>query len=335
MPNPTSKLNLVINGATTQLDIHDSNAVDLTSNQTVAGNKEFTGTTTAHDLVPSATNTYNFGSSTAQWNNAYIKSLTINGVACGDILTHNASEFVNVSGNQTIGGIKTFSDIPIVVNGKTYVSKINADRANGTQAGFSVHNGFKIVCNNDSQAWENTVFALHVPEYSPTTATVAFKLYDCIEGGASYKGFLFKKDGNGFQFSPTSSNSTDLGTSANKWKSFNGINPGALSLPSTLTNAMIQIDTTSWVLDGEADIEYTPLGNGYLTLAGGPSFEWAKGQIINDSIFGIYRFTYKYDSDLDGMQGVTIPCIKGKKVIMKIKGTGFYNAIFTYCQGNV
>ena len=27
MPNPTSKLNLVINGATTQLDIHDSNAV--------------------------------------------------------------------------------------------------------------------------------------------------------------------------------------------------------------------------------------------------------------------------------------------------------------------
>ena len=41
MPNPTSKLNLVINGTTTQLDIHDSNAVDLTSNQTVGGIKTF------------------------------------------------------------------------------------------------------------------------------------------------------------------------------------------------------------------------------------------------------------------------------------------------------
>ena len=41
MPNPTSKLNLVINGTTTQLDIHDANAVDLTSNQTVGGIKTF------------------------------------------------------------------------------------------------------------------------------------------------------------------------------------------------------------------------------------------------------------------------------------------------------
>jgi len=41
MANPTSKLNLVINGITTQLDIHDANAVDLTSNQTVGGIKTF------------------------------------------------------------------------------------------------------------------------------------------------------------------------------------------------------------------------------------------------------------------------------------------------------
>ena len=77
MPNPTSKLNLVINGVTTQLDIHDANAVDLTNNQTVAGNKEFTGTTTAHDVIPSATDTYNFGSPSYQWNNAYIKSFLV------------------------------------------------------------------------------------------------------------------------------------------------------------------------------------------------------------------------------------------------------------------
>ena len=41
MANPISKVNLVINGTTTQLDIHDANAVDLTSNQTVGGIKTF------------------------------------------------------------------------------------------------------------------------------------------------------------------------------------------------------------------------------------------------------------------------------------------------------
>ena len=92
--------------------------VDLTNNQTVGGNKEFTGTTTAHDLVPSATDTYNFGSPSYQWNNAYIKSLTINGVACGNILTHNANEFVNLTGAQTIGGVKTFSSNVIIQGSK-------------------------------------------------------------------------------------------------------------------------------------------------------------------------------------------------------------------------
>ena len=50
----------------------DSHCVNLTDSQTVGGNKNFTGTTN-------------------------IQSLTINGVAAGDILTHNASEFAQVS----------------------------------------------------------------------------------------------------------------------------------------------------------------------------------------------------------------------------------------------
>lgn len=48
-------------------------------------------------LIPATTDAYDLGGSQYQWNNAYIKSLTINGVAAGDILTHNASEFVQVS----------------------------------------------------------------------------------------------------------------------------------------------------------------------------------------------------------------------------------------------
>ena len=239
--------------------IKDGNTYNFrdTTKIPLAGSNQISGS-----LIPATTDAYDLGGSSYQWNNAYIKSLTINGVACGDILTHNVSEFVDVTSAQTIGGVKKFSDTPIVVNGKTYVSQINASRANGTQAGFSAHNGFKIVCNNDSQGWDNTAFAIHVSEYSPTSAAITFKLYDCIEGSVSYKGFLFRKNNNDFQFSPTASNLTDLGTSTNKWKSFNGINPGALSLPGSY----ISIDTTNWILDGSNVNAFTPTSDGWLGI---------------------------------------------------------------------
>ena len=80
-----------VNGVSTTYDIHDAGAVDLASNQTVAGNKEFTGTTTAHDVVPSATDTYNFGSSTNKWK-------TINGYDVTGI-GHIGSFVVDQSGD--------------------------------------------------------------------------------------------------------------------------------------------------------------------------------------------------------------------------------------------
>ena len=39
MPNPTSKLNLVINGATTQLDIHDANAIPKSGGAVLTGTR--------------------------------------------------------------------------------------------------------------------------------------------------------------------------------------------------------------------------------------------------------------------------------------------------------
>ena len=65
----------------------------------LAGSNQISGS-----LIPSTDGTVNLGSSSYQWNNAYIKSLTINGTVCGDILTHNASEFVSRSGGAVMVG---------------------------------------------------------------------------------------------------------------------------------------------------------------------------------------------------------------------------------------
>ena len=64
----------------------DSNVVHKSDNETVGGNKDFSGTTN-------------------------IQSLTINGVAAGDILTHNASEFALVSNLSTVATSGSYNDL--------------------------------------------------------------------------------------------------------------------------------------------------------------------------------------------------------------------------------
>ncbi len=278
MPNPTSKLNLVINGVATQLDIHDANAVDLSSNQTVGGNKEFTGTTTAHDLVPSATDTYNFGSPSVQWNNAYIKSLTINGVACGDILTHNASEFVDVSTAQAIAGDKRFKGV-IVRN----VGNFTAGEAPTVQTTCYVLRH----TNNDA-----TYVANAINSYVFTTGESMCELTQipCI-GSIARTWFRTNTDGSYSIYSYTRNGA--LGTSSYKWKDvqtekINGINPGALSLWS---NNYISLDTTNFDVTNTTIGTFTPTVDGWATLVIGqknkPFGIWLIGGTIRESFYSV------------------------------------------------
>ena len=79
--------------------IKDGNTYNFrdTTKIPLAGSNQISGS-----LIPATTDAYDLGGSSYQWNNAYIKSLTINGVACGDILTHNTSEFVPRSGGSVM-----------------------------------------------------------------------------------------------------------------------------------------------------------------------------------------------------------------------------------------
>ena len=237
-----------VNGVSATYDIHDANAVDLTNNQTVGGNKEFTGTTTAHDVIPSATDTYNFGSPSYQWNNAYIKSLTINGVACGDILTHNVSEFVDVSSNQTIGGVKTFSGSFSVNKPSPRLQTKSTTYSSETTSAMTIGD---IAFLNNSGGFSSWI--IHQLR-DGLTKRLCFRVYPHTSD--TYKGFAFDDT---CTLYPENTNSA-LGTSTNKWKSFNGLNPGALSLPNTASP--IQLDTTSF------DVTATTIGTFASTVDG-------------------------------------------------------------------
>lgn len=327
MSNPTSKLNLVINGATTQLDIHDANAVDLNSNQTIAGNKEFTGTTTAHDLVPSATDTYNFGSSIAQWNNAYIKSLTINGVACGDILTHNASEFVNVSSDQTINGSKYFTSL---------LSKSNT-LARGSLPTTNINEDPIFIA-----ADKNNKRTLAFFNYYNTNGDGRVVLYAYNQNTTNYDNvglvFGFDNTNNSKSIYPVITNACNLGTSTSKWKSFNGINPGALSLPSISSsgaNAWIALDTTNWVasLATSSAQKYIPPADGWLNIRVDNAV--ALGLALTDG--GNYMHQMVRSEAPSGL-ALLLPVFKNKEVAILVGGNenfAYTRATFYPCQGNV
>ena len=303
--------------------------VDLTSNQTVGGNKEFTGTTTAHDVIPSATETYNFGSPSYQWNNAYIKSLTINGVAAGDILTHNASEFVNLSSNQTIGGVKIFSSSPTGVGRDLYHFASNPYGKNTPPANTSYQYVW-FIGNSASQGLTNNWYSSYLEQrvFTDGSAQGRWLIRDTSESTLGIE--LFVK-GSDKQLRPQGNNITDLGSSTNKWKSFNGINPGALSLPSG-TVAMDLIGDVSVVgTEKKLSKDITVTGFVYADV----SFS-----STSSNRFNLFNDTKKY--------GIWIPCDNGRiRQIMPISAGdrlefnvlddgSTINAIKLFaCRGNV
>ena len=312
--------------------------VDLTSNQTVGGDKEFTGTTTAHDLVPSATDTYNFGSSTAQWNNAYIKSLTINGVACGDILTHNASEFVDVSSDQIIDGVKTFrQEVTMFGRDIDLMSRIHYGKNSNPSATSWNYLFFR--GNTATEGYTNSWHSGYLEQVVNTNGSTRGRwlIRDTSENTVCIELWA---NGSDKQVKPQVNNTIDLGTSANKWKSFNGINPGALSLPS---NSYVNVDTTNWDLtcsNGQLG-SFTPTANGWLMLFinnGGTNEVnfWVIGgnlRINNKSTFN--------DIDNGNFNSFTIPVIKGVtynifgKASEYVAGRTIGYCRFAPCQGNV
>ena len=249
--------------------------VDLNSNQTVGGNKEFTGTTTAHDVIPSATETYNFGSPSYQWNNAYIKSLTINGVACGDILTHNVSEFVKVTGNQTIGGVKTWTAQQKYAGNNTrgVLSVYNSSYTKGSAVSVTdlsigaifmgdggntgLTNSLGFISCDLADTGNRSMLSISAIKNEASSGARANLIIEYDKSDTTSPERIRCKG----EVLPNSNNFYSLGTSTNKWKSFNGVNPGALSLPGNYVN----VDTTNWVLDGTPN-HFVPTSDGWLGI---------------------------------------------------------------------
>ena len=141
---------------------------------------------------------------------------------------------------------------------------------------------------------------------------------------------------------PNSNNTYDLGTSTNKWKTLNGINPGALSLPDTLGTS------------GTKNVNYFNV-IGYLnntgTLATIPSTATYDGWLYINAKDGTDSYIIIDDSPASfgtsvfgnnglGAQGIGLLCLicpirKGHSYNVRIKSAGIVSARIYPAQGNV
>ena len=80
------------------------------------------------NFVPFSSDNYTLGNSSSIWKECYSNAYYLGTTAFGDIVTHNASEFLTTSGNETVTGTKIFNGDKIVI----------------TQG-----NGYRMVCNSD------------------------------------------------------------------------------------------------------------------------------------------------------------------------------------------
>lgn len=323
---------------------------------------------------------------------------------------------MHLSGNETVAGIKTFSDIPIFAtfdgirfrcahNPNAYVTFRKATQANPGSIILSANDGNvstsihlvdkslipyinnDMVLGSSARLWSD-FYTYHGyfrgqqqnDEYSGNARTNLTLLANrdtlgqsgCLvdtfrentaqgtgshiigfgikENSIRYEGcrfsWLYDDNNNGYVFSlrPTTQGTNqpikyDLGTSAAKWSTFNGINPGALSFPD-LNNGL---DISGYITNFSGSVnEYTPVSDGWISIASSadsPVFI----RVYND--YGFEQVVYSERNELGTTSvgtysrfgSIMIPCVKDVKIyiIVSPASSVLVSAKFYPCLGNV
>ena len=271
---------------------------------------------TGRDFIPNETNSLNLGSSSYQWNNLYAKNYYYNGVAWG------LDKSNTWTGSNTFTSIttKTNVDRTVAPTSDTNYGTITCRDKNGS-AMFRMQGTIKTDLSN---VWDMMLVA-------PNSTYQTFFKYT-INSATLTKELRLKAD----SVIPDVS-SQDLGTSNYKWKTLNGINPGALSLPDL--NTAQTIDRTGWAYDGStynsiklSSTDTNMTKNGWLYVRISSTGSSDKLSIKYNSIGDKYP-TSSF-GDTGGCIEVFVPVIAGSSVYLcATKDLQFCK--FYPCLGNV
>ena len=191
-----------------------------------------------NNVLPYTTNAYSLGSSSYQWSSVYAQSYYYNGTQWG------------LDKTNVWSGTNTYT--------KT-VTLYNSDDTQSVPALYLRNSKAELSSSGNTSSYQDISFR----DKNDTN-------YAYIRSGIHSNGSIinlktFAKDSNNNPVENTLqiisfingtkallpvNSGTDLGNSNYKWKTLNGINPGALSLPDYDETKAIIVDTTGWTYDG-------------------------------------------------------------------------------------
>lgn len=202
-----------------------SGYVNVAGNQTVTGDKSFTGSNTFNNILPNATNSYALGSSSYQWSSVYAQSYYYNGTAWGLDKTNVWTENNRFSKNSALSDITSYTDTSMSFTGNSNTIFFNTrGSSNYPSYGTFLFAGYmsgtepdrygqlKLLRSTDLKGGTNDGY---VPDTSFNLWRVSphYSLMDFMEA------VRVQNNGTVNFLAPITTNATDLGTSTNQWKS--------------------------------------------------------------------------------------------------------------------
>jgi hypothetical protein len=272
------------------------------------------------NFIPSANNSYDLGSSSYQWNNVYSKNYYYNGVAWG-LDKENVWTAEQTITNNFFVVKETGYELGQSYPSGSHVNGLNLRDKNGSTVGI-----IDIV----DRSYGNMEMRIRIQQkYDPNSnnrSTSGDILFNELIVGITPD----KQNYIGFNADLWGSNH-NLGTSTNKWKTFNGINPGALSLPDAATTWE---DLTGYVLDGTTE-NLLPL-TGNFAIPGWLCFRVTHtlGTESHITVEQAYRMWATSDKDCVTTYTLWVPCKQGTNFKVKCKADSL-QIRFHPCLGNV
>ena len=238
------------------------------------------------------------------------------------------SDVVHKSGDETVGGIKTFNNVVPI---------------NGAYLGNEPSSSFRTVLLLRSRydtagksGWLVSKFRSNSAQGALGGSDTVFLNFDVLENEVRTNGILrfnlSSWSGNTpgrFSLIPNSAIESYLGTSGNKWAAINGLNPSSLGMPD-LDNG---IDISSYI-DVSQTSQYTAPADGYISICGYASANNAI--LIKDHDYDFAMTTRAISTSLGATTYLIIPVVKNHvyditcNVVTTINYAKFYP-----CQGNV
>lgn len=242
----------------------------------------------------------------------------------GAIATKAAdSAVVHLAGTETITGDKTFT------GSNTYTQSISSDigiSASDQPSQTSLNFYPTKTVSTDGKPFTRALTALgstfsqwgqycHVYDNTGTELKVDAFVYRAYANGTS-------------ELYPRANGNTSLGKTANKWKTLNGINPGALGIPNKDNKVNIASEFTD--LTGGNNY-YIPPADGFVSINADTDIYCAVVSSTHNTSF--WRQSAVATST--GYASVTIPVKAGLHLLAKINSTAAIYAEFFPCLGNV